>query len=87
MLPHELQNIAPEPTPAAEIFQRHQIVREFYDEIKYRQELELHCQWYYATAKQHQQELQKNAGRFEYLRLVLPRTVEKLRITTKKIGL
>jgi hypothetical protein len=65
MLPHELQDIAPEPTPAAEIFQRHQIVREFYDEIKYRQELELHCQWYYATAG-----IAENAGRFEYLRLV-----------------
>ncbi|MEG4031466.1 MULTISPECIES: hypothetical protein [unclassified Microcoleus] len=67
MLPHELQNIAPEPTPAAEIFQRHQIVREFYDEIKYRQELEIHCQWYYATAKLHQQELQKMQGDWNIL--------------------
>ncbi|NJL67213.1 MAG: hypothetical protein HC894_11370 [Microcoleus sp. SM1_3_4] len=62
MLPHELQNIVPEPTQSAEIFQRHQIVREFYDEIKHRQELERYCQWYYATAKQHQQELQKMQG-------------------------
>lgn len=64
MLPHELQNIVPEPTPTAEIFQRHQVVREFYDEVKYRQEFELYCQWYYATAKQHQQELQKMQGDF-----------------------
>jgi hypothetical protein len=27
----------------------------------------------------------ENAGRFEYLRLVLPRTVEKLRIQQKKM--
>ncbi|MCC3440817.1 MAG: hypothetical protein JGK01_03160 [Microcoleus sp. PH2017_03_ELD_O_A] len=64
MLPHELQNIVPEPTPTAETFQRHQVVREFYDEVKYRQEFELYCQWYYATAKQHQQELQKMQGDF-----------------------
>ncbi|WP_293124669.1 hypothetical protein [Microcoleus sp. bin38.metabat.b11b12b14.051] len=64
MLPHELQNVVPESTPAAEIFQQNQIVREFYGEIKYRQELERHCQWYYATAKQHQQELQKMQGDF-----------------------
>ncbi|XZO03305.1 MAG: hypothetical protein ACM65L_06155 [Microcoleus sp.] len=62
MLPHELQSIVPEPTPTAEIFQRNQIVREFYEEVKYRQELDLHCQWYYATAKKHQQELQKMQG-------------------------
>jgi hypothetical protein len=62
MLPHELQNVVPESTPAAEICQQNQIVREFYGEIKYREELELHCQWYYATAKQHQQELQKMQG-------------------------
>ncbi len=62
MLPHELQSIVPEQTNAAEVFQRHQIVRDFYDEVEYRQELEAHCQWYYATAKQHQQELQKMRG-------------------------
>lgn len=64
MLPHELQKVVPESTPAAEIFQQYQIVREFYDEIKYRQELERHCQWYYATAKQHQHQLQKMQGDF-----------------------
>ncbi|MEG3858299.1 hypothetical protein [Microcoleus sp. herbarium12] len=64
MLPHELQNIVPESTAAAEIFQQNQIVREFYGEIQYRQELKRHCQWYYATAKQHQQELQKMQGDF-----------------------
>ncbi|MBE9122174.1 hypothetical protein IQ269_15525 [Tychonema sp. LEGE 07199] len=64
MLPHELQNVVPESTPAAEIFQQKQIVREFYAEIKYREELERHCQWYYATAKQHQQEFQKMQGDF-----------------------
>lgn len=67
MLPHELQNIVPEPTQEAEIFQRHQIVREFYEEVKYRQEFDAYCQWYYATAKQHQQELQKMQGDFNIL--------------------
>ena len=64
MLPHELQSIVPEPTPAADVLQQNQIVRDFYSEVKYRQELEQHCQWYYATAKQHQQELQKMQGDF-----------------------
>lgn len=64
MLPHELQSIVPEPTPAAESLQRNQIVRDFYAEVRYRQEFEQHCQWYYATAKQHQQELQKMQGDF-----------------------
>lgn len=67
MFPHELRNIVPEPPIPAEILKQHQITREFYQEVKYRQEFESYCQWYYSTAKQHQQELQKMQGDFNIL--------------------
>ncbi|MGE5655962.1 MAG: hypothetical protein ACM37W_05035 [Actinomycetota bacterium] len=62
MFPHEFRKILPEPPSAAEILKQNQITREFYQEVKYRQELERYCQWYYATAQQHQQELEKMRG-------------------------
>lgn len=62
MLPHELRKFFPEPPSSAEILQRAKLTHEFYQELKYRQEFEQYCQWYYQTAKQHQQEFQKMQG-------------------------
>lgn len=60
---HEFQSIIPEANGlAAEILQAHQTTSEFYREVKYRENFESHCQWYYTTAKQHQEELEKMRG-------------------------
>ena len=62
-MPHEFQSIIPEANQlAAEILQAYQTTNEFYREIQYRENFENHCQWYYATAKQHQEELEKMRG-------------------------
>lgn len=47
---------------AAEILQVYQVTAKFYQEVKYREEFEQHCQWYAETAERHQQELQKMRG-------------------------
>lgn len=62
MLPHELPNIVPQPGTVSETLQRAKITREFYQEVQYRREFERYCQWYYAVAEQHQQELKKMQG-------------------------
>ncbi|NES03836.1 MAG: hypothetical protein F6K22_13900 [Okeania sp. SIO2F4] len=56
----ELREIFPEPnTSATEICQVYQTTQEFYQEVKYREDFNNYCQWYYAIAEQHQKELQK----------------------------
>jgi uncharacterized protein YqiB (DUF1249 family) len=57
---HDLRWLAPTPPePAYEILEVHQYTHAFYEEVRCRQEFERYCQWYDATAKQHQQEHQK----------------------------
>lgn len=59
----DFMQIIPEPQqPAAEILQAHQTAQQFYREVKYRENFKNYCQWYYATAQQHQEELQKMRG-------------------------
>jgi hypothetical protein len=67
MLPHELRDILPQPPVSAEILKEYKVTREFYQEVKYRQDFERYCEWYYSTAKQHQQELEKMQGDFNIL--------------------
>ncbi|MBC6481806.1 MAG: hypothetical protein GDA56_32645 [Hormoscilla sp. GM7CHS1pb] len=56
----ELQRIVPAPQPEMmEILEAHQVTREFYQELQYREEFERYCDWYYLTAQQNQQELQQ----------------------------
>ncbi|NEP04712.1 MAG: hypothetical protein F6K25_23770 [Okeania sp. SIO2G4] len=59
-MPPELRSIFPETnSPATEIFQISQTTQEFYQEVKYRENFQNYCQWYYKIAEQHQKELQK----------------------------
>ena len=59
-MPDEFRQIIPTPPSAVdEIFATHHVSGEFYREVQYRQELERYCQWYYETAAQHRQELQR----------------------------
>lgn len=59
-MPPELRSIFPEAnSPATEIFQISQTTQEFYQEVKYREDFQNYCQWYYEIAEQHQKELQK----------------------------
>jgi hypothetical protein len=67
MFPHELPHILPQPPVSAEILKEYKITREFYQEVAYRQDFERYCEWYYSTAKQHQQELEKMQGDFNIL--------------------
>ena len=57
---NEFRHIIPTPPPPGdEIFATQQVSSEFYREVQHRQELQRYCEWYYATAALHQQELQK----------------------------
>ncbi|NEN89079.1 MAG: hypothetical protein F6K48_09260 [Okeania sp. SIO3H1] len=59
-MPPELRSIFPEANlPATEIFQVYQTTQEFYQEVKYREDFQNYCQWYYEMAEKHQKELQK----------------------------
>lgn len=53
------QRIVPLPqAEAEEILIVHQLSFEFYDEVRYREDFEAHCQWYQRVAAQHQRELE-----------------------------
>ncbi|NEO54688.1 MAG: hypothetical protein F6K54_17340 [Okeania sp. SIO3B5] len=52
-MPPELRSIFPEAnSPATEIFQIYQTTQEFYQEVKYREDFQNYCQWYYEIAEQ-----------------------------------
>lgn len=53
------QRIIPAPQPTPEAFIVHKMTHDFYQEVKYREAIENYCQWYWAMAEKHQQELQK----------------------------
>ena len=58
----ELRSIFPALQPEIEILEAHQVAREFYREVEYREDFANYCQWYYETAERHQKELQKMRG-------------------------
>lgn len=60
------QNHQP-PVENLEALEAIQITQEFHQEIKYRQDFERHCQWYYQTAHRHRNEMQKMLGDFNLL--------------------
>ncbi|MDX2231840.1 MAG: hypothetical protein NW220_19560 [Leptolyngbyaceae cyanobacterium bins.349] len=65
---HDLRWLAPTPPdPEYEILQAGQYTWEFYEEVRYRQEFERYCQWYYATAAQHRQEHEKLKNDFNFM--------------------
>jgi hypothetical protein len=53
------QHIIPLPqAEAEEILVAHQITFEFYQEVRFRQALDDHCEWYQQVAQQHRRELE-----------------------------
>lgn len=58
-----LQHIVPLPqAKAEEILIAHQITFEFYEEVRFREAFEEHCQWYQQVADQHRRELEAMQG-------------------------
>lgn len=54
----DLRWIAPiPPEPDHGVLEAQVLTREFYQELEHRHAFEEHCQWYYATAEKHRQEL------------------------------
>jgi hypothetical protein len=57
---HELQWLNPgSPEPAHIVLEAHQLTRQFYAEVQYREEFDQYCAWYEATAAKHRQELHR----------------------------
>ena len=50
---------------AVEIFQLHQMAQEFRCEVEERERFDAYCEWYYATAARHQQELAQMRKEFD----------------------
>ncbi len=55
------------PEPDHPVLEAHQLTKDFYHEVQHRQAFERYCQWYYATASQNQQELQRMQNDFNLL--------------------
>lgn len=65
---NDLRWIAPTPAdPKPEILEVYQFTHEFYNEVEHRQQFDRYCQWYYATAERHRQELQQMQSDFNLL--------------------
>lgn len=66
----ELQHIIPTPpSPATqETFAAIASTREFYQEVKSRNQMNVYCAWYHTTAQQHRQELKQMRGELNILR-------------------
>ncbi len=64
---YELQPLLPIPQPIVEVLQAHQLAHEFHQEVAQREAFDAYCDWYYAIAAQHQQELTKMRGDFNLL--------------------
>jgi hypothetical protein len=59
----ELPHVIPSPQSEVEdTFSAYQTTHEFYHEVQGRLEFQRYCEWYYATAEIHRQELQKMRG-------------------------
>jgi hypothetical protein len=57
---HDLRWIAPiPPEPDFAVLEAHQLGYEFREEVQQRARFDRYCQWYYATALNHQREAQK----------------------------
>jgi hypothetical protein len=63
----DLRFIIPQSQASIEILQAHQLAQDFRHEVYHREALEQYCQWYYATAKKHQQELETMRRDFNIL--------------------
>lgn len=64
-MPDGLGRIIPAPQPEIEeSFAAYQATSQFYQEVHSRSEFKRYCDWYYATAAAHRQELQQMRGEF-----------------------
>lgn len=61
---NDLRWIVPTPPqqPIQEILQAHQVTREFYREVRYREDFDRYCDWYYQTAAANRRDLAKMRG-------------------------
>lgn len=66
-MPNELRPIIPAPQPDIEDFAAYQATSQFYREVQSREAIKCYCDWYYSTAKLHQQELQQMRGELNIL--------------------
>jgi hypothetical protein len=67
-MPDELRQIIPAPQPDIEAtFAAYQSTSQFYREVQSREAIKCYCDWYYSTAKSHQQELQQMRGELNIL--------------------
>jgi len=63
-----LQRIIPVPQPEIEEgFAAYQATSRFYREVESRRDFQQYCDWYYATAVAHRQELDKMRGELNIL--------------------
>lgn len=53
--------------PVTESFATYQTTRQFYQEVQARSEFQRYCQWYRQTARQHQQQLKRMRGEFNFM--------------------
>jgi hypothetical protein len=59
----DLPLIIPAPQPEVEeTFASHHTTHQFYHEVRVRAEFQQYCDWYYTTAKQNRQDLEKMRG-------------------------
>ena len=66
---HELRRIIPAPQPGiADTFAAYQATSQFYREVQSREALNTYCEWYYAIAERHRQELQQMRGELNIMR-------------------
>jgi hypothetical protein len=64
-----LPHIIPSPQPQAEeTFAVYQTTHQFYQEVQARSEFKEYCEWYYMTAENHRQELEKMRGELNIFR-------------------
>lgn len=66
-MPKELRQIIPAPQPDIVDFTAYQATSQFYCEVQSRAAIKCYCDWYYLTAKRHQQELQQMRGELNIL--------------------
>lgn len=66
----ELQQIFPTPPSpnTQETFTAIASTREFYQEVKSRNQMNVYCAWYHTTAQKHRQELEQMRGELNILR-------------------
>ena len=68
-MPEELQQIIPAPLSPIiqETFAAISSTREFYQEVKIRNDRKIYCAWYHTTAQKHRQELEQMRGEINIL--------------------